>query len=73
MTLKLPTGRKLTGEQLEAFAAERARIEALRDAEITERMVAEATPAPTPTGPGYSAVPVAAAAPTESRDEAAHP
>ena len=73
MTLKLPTGRKLTGEQLEAFAAERARIEALRDAEITERMVAEATPASKPTGPGYSAVPVAAAAPTESRDETVRP
>ncbi|MEQ1784312.1 MAG: M23 family metallopeptidase, partial [Hyphomonadaceae bacterium] len=73
MTLKLPTGRKLTGEQLEGFQAERLRIEALRDAEITERMVADATPAAKPTGPGYSAVPVAAAAPVETRDGTARP
>ena len=74
MTLKLPTGRKLSGAQLEGFQAERTRIEALRDKEITEQMVASATPAPKPpTGPGYSAVPVAAAAPAETRDATARP
>jgi murein DD-endopeptidase MepM/ murein hydrolase activator NlpD len=73
MTLKLPTGRTLSGDQLEAFKAERTRIEALRDAEFTERMVADATPALAPTGPGYSAVPVAAAAPMETRDATSRP
>ena len=71
MTLKLPTGRKLSGEQLEAFKVEQARIEALRDKEINEQMVAQATP--TPTGPGYNAIPVAAAAPLETRDGTARP
>jgi murein DD-endopeptidase MepM/ murein hydrolase activator NlpD len=67
MSLKLPTGRKLTGEQLGTFKAEMARIEALRDAEISERMVAQAQPA-APVGPGYTSVPVAAPAPAETRD-----
>lgn len=74
MALKLPTGRKLSGEQLEAFKAEQARIEALRDAEINAQLVASAEPQKQPpTGPGYSAVPVAAAAPMETRDETARP
>jgi murein DD-endopeptidase MepM/ murein hydrolase activator NlpD len=72
MSLKLPTGRKLTGEQLEQFKAEMARIEALRDAEISERMVAQAQPA-APVGPGYTSVPVAAPAPAETRDMALRP
>lgn len=71
MTLKLPTGRTLSGEQLEAFKAERARIEAMRDAELSEQMVASA--APVQQGPGYTAVPVAAAAPKETRDATARP
>lgn len=74
MTLKLPTGRKLAGEQLEAFNAERARIEALRDAEINKQLVASAEPLkPAANGPGYSAVPVAAPAPMETRDDTARP
>jgi hypothetical protein len=72
MSLKLPTGRKLTGEQLEQFKAEMARIEALRDAEISERMIAQAQPA-APVGPGYTSVPVAAPAPAETRDIALRP
>jgi murein DD-endopeptidase MepM/ murein hydrolase activator NlpD len=69
MSLKLPTGRKLAGEQLDAFKAEMARIEALRDQEISERMIAQAEPA----GPGYASVPVAAPAPAETRDGALRP
>lgn len=72
MRLKLPTGRKLEGEQLDAFKAEMARIEALRDQEISERMIAEAKPA-APTGPGYASVPVAAPAPAETRDGTLRP
>ncbi len=67
MGLKLPTGRKLAGEQLDAFKAEMARIEALRDQEISERMIAQAQP-PAVSGPGYASVPVAAPAPAETRD-----
>ncbi len=66
MTLKLPTGRKLDGPQLEQFKAEMARIEGMRDQEILEQQVAAATPSPT--APGYASVPVAAPAPAESRD-----
>jgi murein DD-endopeptidase MepM/ murein hydrolase activator NlpD len=72
MALKLPTGRKLQGEQLEAFKAEMTRIEGLRDAELVERQIAAATPAK-PAGPGYASVPTAAAAPAETRDAAAVP
>lgn len=36
MTIRLPTGRKLEGEQLAAFMAERARIDALRQVAPTE-------------------------------------
>lgn len=67
MSLKLPTGRKLTGEQFETFKAEMTRIEALRDEETSEQMVAQARPAAT-AGPGYTSVPVAAPAPAETRD-----
>ncbi len=42
MRLKLPTGRKLEGEQLEAFLAEKARIDAMR----TERTNPSADPRP---------------------------
>lgn len=72
MRLKLPTGRKLEGEQLEAFKAEMARIEGLRDQELSERMIAQAQPA-APVGPGYASVPVAAPAPAETRDGALRP
>jgi murein DD-endopeptidase MepM/ murein hydrolase activator NlpD len=72
MSLKLPTGRKLEGTQLQAFQAEMARIEALRDQELTEQMVAEAAPQAQPTQ-GYASVPVAAAAPTETRDASLNP
>jgi murein DD-endopeptidase MepM/ murein hydrolase activator NlpD len=72
MTLKLPTGRKLEGEQLEAFHAERLRIETLRDSEIIQQQLAVASAPPAPTGPGYTAVPVAASAPAETREGAAN-
>ena len=71
MSLKLPTGRKLSGEQLEAFKAEKARIEALRDAEISEKaLVAAAEPAPKP---GFATVPVAAASAPDTREEVSRP
>jgi hypothetical protein len=72
MSLKLPTGRKLESTQLQAFQAEMARIEALRDQELTEQMVAEAAPQAQPTQ-GYASVPVAAAAPAETRDASLNP
>ncbi len=71
MTLKLPTGRKLAGAQLEAFKSEKARIDAIRDAEITEKvLVAAAEPAP---GPAFSTIPAAATAAPDTRDGIAKP
>jgi len=71
MTLKLPTGRKLGGEQLKAFLAEKARIEALRDAELMEQMVASNTaPAAAPT---LASAPAPASVTLETRDGAANP
>ncbi len=72
MALKLPTGRKLSGEQLKAFTAEKARIEALREQEITETQMVAANDKPA-TGPGYQTVPVAASAAPETRDGAENP
>lgn len=72
MTLKLPTGRKLSGEQLEAFKLEKARIEAMRDQEIVEKQMVAANEKPA-AGPGYQSVPVAATAAPETRDGAANP
>jgi hypothetical protein len=72
MTLKLPTGRKLSGEQLEAFKLEKARIEAMRDQEIVEKQMVAANEKPAG-GPGYQSVPVAATAAPETRDGAANP
>jgi len=71
MKLKLPTGRKLEGEQLDAFRAEMTRIESLRDQEIVERQVAAAA-APA-ASPGYASVPVAAPPPAETRDAQLRP
>ncbi|MFT3724126.1 MAG: M23 family metallopeptidase [Hyphomonadaceae bacterium] len=72
MTLKLPTGRKLSGEQLDAFKLEKARIEAMRDQEIAEKQMVAANDKPA-AGPGYQSVPVAATAAPETRDGAANP
>ena len=68
MTLKLPTGRKLEGEQLEAFEAERARIETLRDGQLLQQQLAVAAAKPAPAGPGYASVPTAARTPAETRE-----
>ena len=68
MTLKLPTGRKLEGEQLEAFHAERARIETLRDGQLLQQQLAVAAAKPAPAGPGYASVPTAARTPAETRE-----
>jgi len=66
MTLKLPTGRKLEGEQLEAFNAERLRIEGLRDQErVEQQLLASASQRAGKSG--YAAVPIAAPAPAETR------
>ncbi len=71
MTLKLPTGRKLAGEQLQAFLSEKARIEAMRDAELLESQVAAATPAPT--APLQVSAPAMASETLETREGVANP
>ncbi|HVY90248.1 MAG TPA: M23 family metallopeptidase, partial [Hyphomonadaceae bacterium] len=70
MTLKLPTGRKLEGAQLAAFQAEKARIEALRDHEIAQHQLVAANK---PEQNGAFAVPVAATAAPDTRDDAQRP
>jgi len=71
MTLKLPTGRTLSGPQLEAFRAEKVRIEALRDAELSEQLVASnAKPAG---GPTLVSAPAPATATLETRDGVSNP
>ena len=72
MTLKLPTGRKLGGEQLQAFLAEKARIEALRDAELVEQQLVAANTAPA-ASPTLVSAPAPASATLETRDGAANP
>lgn len=53
MRLKLPTGRKLAGEQLDLFKTERERIDAIRAAEAAEgQLVAKAEPAPSAVAAG---------------------
>jgi murein DD-endopeptidase MepM/ murein hydrolase activator NlpD len=71
MKLKLPTGRKLSGAQLEAFKAEQARIDAIRDAEIVEKQMVAANTKPAE--PAYAAIPAAATAAPETREGAANP
>jgi murein DD-endopeptidase MepM/ murein hydrolase activator NlpD len=67
MTLRLPTGRKLGGTQLEAFKAEMTRIEALRDKEIEGRaLVASADPAP---APAMQPIPTAATSTLDTRED----
>jgi hypothetical protein len=72
MTLKLPTGRKLTGEQLALFQAEKARIEGLREQEQNQQQMVASNEKPAP-ATGYQTVPVAAAGVAETRDGAANP
>lgn len=62
MKLKLPTGRKLEGEQLDTFKAEMARIDAIRVAEQMEGQPpeAQALVAATETAPAATPTPVAA-------------
>ena len=67
MRLKLPTGRKLEGAQLEAFKAERDRIDAIRTAETAKTLVAETSPQP------FTAVPVAATSAPDTREGVANP
>jgi hypothetical protein len=71
MRLKLPTGRKLTGEQLEFFNAERERIDAIRAAELAEGMlVAEAGPAAPPMA---TPIPAAATSAPDTRTATSNP
>jgi murein DD-endopeptidase MepM/ murein hydrolase activator NlpD len=71
MRLKLPTGRKLTGEQLEFFNAERERIDAIRAAELAEGMlVAEAEPAAPPMA---TPIPAAATSAPDMRTATSNP
>ncbi len=71
MTLKLPTGRKLAGTQLDAFLAEKARIDGLRDAELVQQQMASAKPAPT--APTLVSAPAPASVTLETRNSAANP
>jgi murein DD-endopeptidase MepM/ murein hydrolase activator NlpD len=71
MALKLPTGRKLDGAQLEGFLAEKARIDAMRDAELAEKaLVASAEPAPSQS---FAPIPAAATSAPDTRDMLANP
>jgi murein DD-endopeptidase MepM/ murein hydrolase activator NlpD len=71
MQLKLPTGRKLAGDQLEAFKAEMAKINAMRDAEIARKaLVASAEPAPKQ---GFTPIPVAATSAPDTREDVSRP
>jgi murein DD-endopeptidase MepM/ murein hydrolase activator NlpD len=68
MRLKLPTGRKLEGAQLEAFKTERDRIDAIRTAETAKaQLVAETAPQP------FTAIPAAATAAPDTRESPANP
>ncbi len=68
MKLKLPTGRKLEGEQLQAFKAERDRIDAIRAAETAERqLVAEKAP------DAFATIPAAATSAPDTREALANP
>jgi murein DD-endopeptidase MepM/ murein hydrolase activator NlpD len=71
MTLKLPTGRKLAGDQLEAFKTEMARINALRDAELANKALVAATePAQKP---GFATIPAAATSAPDTRENISRP
>ncbi|MEZ5936932.1 MAG: M23 family metallopeptidase [Hyphomonadaceae bacterium] len=68
MKLRLPTGRKLDGEQLQAFLSEKSRIDALRDAEFDRQKAVAMAKAEQQTGSGdYRAIPVAAPAAPDQR------
>jgi hypothetical protein len=70
MKLKLPTGRKLAGDQFELFKAERDRIDAIRAAEASEgQLVAKAEPAPSIHAP----IPAAATSAPDTRSPVANP
>ncbi len=75
MKLKLPTGRKLAGVQLEAFKAERTRIEAMRDAELARnQLVAENEKPVTQFTASFAApVPAAASAAPDTREAVSNP
>src|SRR5262249_10901652 len=71
MRLKLPTGRKLEGQQLELFKAERERIDGIRAAEAKERLlVAKSETAP---AQGVATVPVAATSAPDTREDVRNP
>lgn len=75
MTLKLPTGRTLSGAQLEAFKAEKARIDGLRDAELMDQQMVAANTAPAAATPALvsSSAPAPASVTLETRDGVANP
>ncbi|MDP3738760.1 MAG: M23 family metallopeptidase [Hyphomonadaceae bacterium] len=69
MRLKLPTGRKLDGAQLEAFKTERDRIDAIRAAEHAEhQLVAQQQPAQS-----FAPIPAAATSAPDTRELVANP
>jgi murein DD-endopeptidase MepM/ murein hydrolase activator NlpD len=70
MKLKLPTGRRLDGAQLEAFLAEKTRIDALREAEKTERALVAAAEKPVQ---AFTPIPAAATAAPDKRESPVNP
>jgi len=70
MRLKLPTGRKLEGAQFEAFLAEKAKIDALREAEKTENALVAAAEKP---ADSFTPIPAAATAAPDTRESFANP
>ncbi len=71
MALKLPTGRKLEGAQLDAFLARKAEIDAMRDAELSSQaLVAENKPA---LPQAFAPIPAAATSAPDTRDALANP
>jgi len=71
MRLKLPTGRKLDGKQLDLFKAERDRIDAIRQAEANEHLLlakSDAAPAR-----DFAPIPAAATSAPDTRSDIANP
>ena len=71
MTLKLPTGRKLEGQQLALFKTERDRIDAIRQAEANEHLLlAKSDAAPSQ---DFAPIPAAATSAPDTRSDIANP
>ena len=70
MRLKLPTGRKLEGAQLQAFLTEKTRIDALREGEQAEHALVAAAEKP---AQAFTPIPAAATAAPDKRESPVNP